>query len=76
MKGKVVRQISVQRANAVLEDFFLVVYRDGNLDQTFARRRGLLAVAGQQQRTRRAFPARITRHARLPHGTTLLMPSG
>jgi hypothetical protein len=48
MKGKVVGQVRVQQADALLEDFLFVVDRDGDLDEALPRSCGRLAVVGQQ----------------------------
>ena len=44
LKGKVFGQIRVQQADALLEDFLLVVYGHGDLDEALPRSRGRLAV--------------------------------
>ena len=76
LKGKVVGQIRVQQTDALLEDFLLVVYRDGDLDEALPRSCGRrLDVVSQQQRTRR-FSALIVGHAWLRRGKALLMPLG
>jgi len=76
LKGKVVGQIRVQHADALLEDFLLVVHGDGDLDEALPRSCGRLDVVSQQQRTRRGFSAWIVGHARLRRGGAFLMPLG
>jgi hypothetical protein len=69
MKGKVAGQTRVQAADVAGQDFLFVVHRNSDLDEAIACCRSLLAVTGQQQRTRRSLPGGITGHAWRPRGT-------